>query len=416
MIFGYTWLMESNLVSGVLLSSEIRLNRAADAWLESNDNFSPEKNSPRKAHILEVTSPPNDGTPIIYSRREQLPITISAELPVELFDGQFTIIKIDEVGLLNVGYLFHLYRNLANGEGIHVVQKLILAEHENERVQDFDDLMYKRAMLPAAFFILSCILIVFIFGRLVTNATTKLLHWFENISIDSLPEAPPKLPFSEMQRIAAGTLATVRREHDAIEHRHQFLRFASHELRTPLAIALANTELLARHGVDVSGMNALARLEESIFNMRSLTDALLWLGRGEAPLPEPEPIDFFSLVDTIVEENSLLAKNNNVTVDIINTQNKPLVQPRVLLMIMCSNLISNAIRYTRDGRIEIRLSNESIEIENRGNQIGNEAADSGHGLGLQLVAWVIERTGWHWDEVEDSFFCRHRIDLKSKDD
>ena len=118
-------------------------------------------------------------------------------------------------------------------------------------------------------------------------------------------------------------------------------------------------------------------------------------------------------MNTIIEENSTLAKTNNVIVEVevVEALIQHIVQPRVLLMILCSNLISNAIRHTRDGRVEIRISGKTIEIVNRGNQLGDEVGGSGHGLGLQLVAWVVERANWQWDEDGDKTFRRHRVHL-----
>lgn len=414
MVVGYSWLMEVSLVTGVLFSSEIRLNRLADAWIESNTDSSSLKYSRQESQSTEIPEPPTDGSPIVYTHRASLPVAVQEHLPEELLNGQFTVIEIDEIGLLSIGYLLHLFRTLPNGDGLHVVQRLVLSDYEMmEHVQKFDELGYKRVLLPAALFFIVTVFIVLMFGRRVAKATTQLLHWCESLSIESLPDETPKLPFSEMQRIAAGTLATVQREREAIEHRHRFLRFASHELRTPLAIASANTELLARHGVNVNGMDALARLEDSLKNMNSLTDALLWLGRGEDPLPDPEPVDLLNLVNKIIEENSSQAKNNNVIVEVVEALNAHTIQSRVLLVILCSNLISNAIRYTRNGRVEIRLGFDTIEIENRGKQLGDEVGSGGHGLGLQLVAWVVERAEWQWDEDGDAMFRRHRVHLKS---
>ncbi len=413
MVVGYSWLMEANLVSGLLFGSEFRLNRTADSLINSNADLSSLEPSKQENQYINTPIPPADGSPVVYTQKESLPVTVLEHLPETLQDGQFTIIEIDELGLLNIGYLLHLFRTFPDGKGFHVVQRLVLADHEIERVQNFDVLINKRSLLPGALFVLSTVFIVLLFGRHVAKATTGLLSWCESLSIQSLPDKPPKLPFLEMQRIADGTLATVQRERDAIEHRHRFLRFASHELRTPLAIASANTELLARHGVGENGINALTRLEDALKNMNSLTDALLWLGRGEAPLPAPEPVDLFCLISNIIEENSTQAIENNVTVEVVEALNVHTVQPRVLLVILCSNLISNAVRYTRDGRVEIHLSGDTIEIENRGNQLGNKAGDGGHGIGLQLVAWVVERTGWQWYEHGDATFRRHSVQLTS---
>lgn len=413
MVIGYSRLMEANLVTGVLFGSELRLNRTADAWIASNADLSTLEPFRQESQSVENLMPPADGTPVVYAHKESLPVVVQEILPEALHDGQFTKIEIDELGWLNVGYLYHLFRTTPGGEGLHVVQRAVLADHEIERVRKYDVLADKRWLLTGVLFFLTTVFIVLLFGRQVAKATTQLLRWCESLSIESLPDEPPKLPFVEMQRIAAGTLATVRREREAIEHRHRFLRFASHELRTPLAIASANTELLARHGVNVDGVDALARLEEALKNMNSLTDALLWLGRGEAPLPEPEPVNLLYLVNKIIEENSNLAIANNVTVEVVEVFSESVVQPRVLLVILCSNLISNAIRYTRDGRVEIRISADTIEIENCGKQLGEKVGGSGHGLGLQLVAWVVERADWQWDEDGDEKFRRHRVDFTS---
>lgn len=414
MVVGYSWLMEANLVSGVLFSSEIRMHRAADAWVESNADLSSLEYPKQGSHPPKIPAPPADGSPVVYPYKESLPVIVQEHLPEELLDGQFTIIEIDELGLLNVGYLLHLFRTLPDGEGLHVVQRLVLAEYEIERVQKFDGIVDKRYILPAGFFVLVTVSIVLLFGRRVAKSTTQLLRWCESLSIESLPDEPPKLPFVEMRTIAEGTLATVQREREAIEHRHRFLRFASHELRTPLAIASANAELLARHGVNAEGKGALSRLEDAHSNMKRITDALLWLGRGEAPLPEPEPVDLLNLVNNIIEENDKPAIANNVIVEVVEALNVHTVQPRVLLEILCSNLISNAIRYTRDGRVEIRLNVDTIEIENRGNLLGDQIGGYGHGLGLQLVAWVVERANWQWEEDRDEMFRRHRVHLTSK--
>ena len=409
MVVGYAILMEMSLVTGLLFGSEFRLNRAADAWIGSNADISSLENNRQESHRFEGLLPPADGTPVISAHKESLPGTLQKHLTEELFDGQFTAIKTDELGLLNRGYLLHLFRTLPNGEGLHVVQRLVLSDHEIVRVQDFDRSGYIRVLLPGALFILVTVLIVLLFGRRVAKATTQLLRWCESLSIESLPDEPPKLPFVEMQSIAEGTLATVRRERDAIEHRHRFLRFASHEFRTPLAIASANIELLARYGVDADGMDALARLEDALLSMNSLTNALLWLGRGEAPLPDPEHVNLLCLVNDIIKDHSTQATSNNVTVEIVEAFDTDIVQPRVLLVILCSNLISNAIRYTRDGRVDIRISADTIVIENRGNNLGDMVGGSGHGLGLQLVAWVVERADWHWEEDGDELFRRHRV-------
>jgi len=415
LVAAYSWLMEANIVSGVLLSSEFQLNRAADAWIESEADLSTlATQTPAEVHNnnTEITLPPADGTPSLHAHRENLPLAVQKTLPKTLEDGQFTKVDIDAPGLVYDGFMLHLFRTLPSGEGLHVVQRLMLADHERHRVRQFDAMANKR-LNSGMWFIAGVVIIMLLIGHRVAKGTTELLRWSESLSIDSLPDKPPKLPFAENRRIAASMLDTVRRESDAIAHQHQFLRFASHELRTPLAIASANTELLARHGVGAEGQDALDRLDESLKKMNSLTDTLLWLSRSENQLQEPEPIDLLSVVNNIIEVNNEIAINNNVVVEVVWASKAHTVQPRVLLEILCSNLIGNAIRHTRNGRVEIRLTGETIEIENRGDQLGKEVADgSGNGLGLELVAWVVERANWQWEQEGDVMFRRHRVRLQ----
>jgi len=244
MIVAYSRLLEANLESGLLLGAEFRLHRVADAWIDSKSDPSRQELADEHSGDQKLPMPPIDGTPILYARTESLPPVVQQNLPDLPTDGQFTVIGIDEIGLLYRGHLLHLYRTWPTGEHLHVVQRLVLAEHERERVQQFDAKVNMRLESPLLFFGV-VLLIVLFFGRRVANATSKLLHWCESLPLDSLPEKPPILPFVEMRRIAAGTLATVRRERDAIEHQHRFLRFASHELRTPLAVASAKTHSIA---------------------------------------------------------------------------------------------------------------------------------------------------------------------------
>lgn len=411
MVVAYSWLLEANLESGLLLGAEFRLNRAADAWIDADADPATLEPAGQRSNAVHVPMPPADGTPILHSSRESLPIAVQENIPETLIDGQFTVIQINEVGLLNQGHLLHLFRTLPGGEGLHVAQRLVLAEHERERVIDFDA-MADRRLGSREWFIGGVVFIVLLVGHRVTKATKALLRWCETLSIDSLPDKPPALPFVEIRRIAAGTLAAFQRERDAVDQRQRFLRFASHELRTPLAIASANTELLARHGVGANGQDALERLEQALNNMNGLTDTLLWLGRGELPLPEPEPIDLLCLVNSIVDVHAQQALRNNVVVEVVWASKAHTVQPRILLEILCSNLIGNAIRHTRDGRVEIRLTGETIEIENRGDRLGEVVADGcGHGLGLELVAWVVERANWQWEDEGGMGFRRHRVHL-----
>ena len=407
LVTAYSWMLEANLAAGIIFSSEFRLNRAADAWIESKADLSSLETTKLRGDKVKPRLPPIDGTPVLHASTETLPVSLQKKLPKDFVDGQLTVVEIDEPGLLYRGQLLHLFRALPNDKALHITQRLSLADHESERVEQFDAIANRR-LGSRVWFILGALSIVLLFGTLVAKATSQLLRWCESLSVKSIPEKPPALPFVEMRKIASGILDMVRRERDATEDQHRFLRFASHELRTPLATASANTELLARHGVNAEAREALSRLQVSIKNMNGLTNTLLKLARSEKL--EAESTNMIALVQEIIDENKELAATNNVNVEVVWATNDHTVQPRFLLNILCSNLVGNAIRYTRNGRVEIRLSQDSIEIENFGTSVGkNDSVDEGHGLGLELVAWIVQRADWQWDEDGNAKYQRHRI-------
>jgi PAS domain S-box-containing protein len=141
---------------------------------------------------------------------------------------------------------------------------------------------------------------------------------------------------------------------------------ASHDLRAPLRHLAGYAELLRKNGwshLDQNGRRYVTTIIDESVRMGTLIDHLLnfsQLGRAEL---QTRTLDLKQLVEETVDELTAVGDNRDVgwTIDEL-----PEVSgDRMLLKLVFTNLISNALKFTRDGehpQIEIRCRLEEREV------------------------------------------------------
>ena len=160
--------------------------------------------------------------------------------------------------------------------------------------------------------------------------------------------------------------------------RQDFIANVSHELRTPLTVIVGYIETLTSEDLDHETTRALVeKLQSPSKRMQALVDDLLLLTRLEAsPNPTSEElvsIDMQTLIDAVVNDAQGLSQGkHDIAVNIES-------DARVLgieneLHSACSNLISNAIRYSPDGG--------PIEVSWTPIQSGARFSVRDHGIGI----------------------------------
>ncbi|VAW79792.1 hypothetical protein MNBD_GAMMA13-1537 [hydrothermal vent metagenome] len=190
----------------------------------------------------------------------------------------------------------------------------------------------------------------------------------------------------------------------------QFLAAASHDLRQPLHAQCLFLAELDQYVDSPAGRRILGGLESSVYAMRKLLNAILDLSSLEAGTTTPSkhvfPISTVfthlkSDFETLAEEKGIALRICECSL-LINTD--PVLLERIL-----RNLISNAIRYTREGKVLIgcrrHTHSVSIQILDTGIgipkdkqkdifvpfiQLGNPERDREKGLGLGLS--IVKRT------------------------
>ncbi len=198
----------------------------------------------------------------------------------------------------------------------------------------------------------------------------------------------------------------------ANQGKSRFLATASHDLRQPLQTLEMLNGTLRRHASNHLSIEALAQQEQAIGAMARLLNALLDISKLESGAIKPEPTDF--KVAAIFEELRLefasTAANKGLKLEIESCNDIVHSDPSLVEQIL-RNLVSNAVKYTREGWIRLRCLHDAalvrIEVLDTGvgipadqlpyiydefYQVGIPANISrdGYGLGLSIVQRLVK--------------------------
>lgn len=185
----------------------------------------------------------------------------------------------------------------------------------------------------------------------------------------------------------------------------RFLASASHDLRQPVHALGMFVGALRAADISEPAQRLLKHVEGSVSALDTLFTSLLDISRLDADVVRPAPKAFAiqPLLDRIARDHEVEADEKGLTIDVAATSLIVRSDP-VLLERIIRNIVSNAVRYTDEGRILIgcrrRGQRLDIEIWDTGAgisaearedifqefyQVGNPGRDRSQGLGLGLA-------------------------------
>jgi two-component system, sensor histidine kinase len=198
----------------------------------------------------------------------------------------------------------------------------------------------------------------------------------------------------------------------ANQAKSRFLATASHDLRQPLQTLSLLNGTLRRTLADPDSVQMLTQQEQAIEGMSRLLNALLDVSKLESGGVKPDPTDF--AVAALFEELRLefqgVAASKGLTFKVVPCDDS-VHSDRSLVEQILKNLVSNAIKYTRQGSVALRSLHEQpslvrIEVLDTGigipgdelryifdefYQVGvpTNSSRAGYGLGLSIVQRLV---------------------------
>jgi PAS domain S-box-containing protein len=189
----------------------------------------------------------------------------------------------------------------------------------------------------------------------------------------------------------------------------RFLAAASHDLRQPMQALAMFVAVLAGRDMDREQAGLVGRIQDSVVALEGLLNGLLDVSKLEAGLVIPHMGDFAvgNVMERLAAEFGPLSAVEGLTFKVVPTRQWVTSDPSLLERIL-RNLLNNAVRYTKTGRILFgcrrRGGNLRFEVWDSGigipagelknifrefHQVGNLGRDRRQGLGLGLA--IVER-------------------------
>ncbi|MGH6816657.1 MAG: ATP-binding protein [Hyphomicrobiaceae bacterium] len=191
-----------------------------------------------------------------------------------------------------------------------------------------------------------------------------------NISLESQVAARTR---ELAERNAALTVARTEAE-QATAAKSRFLAAASHDLRQPLHALALFTRALSRRVTGEEATRLVARMEQSLAALKEMFDALLDVSRLDAGLIRPNATDVSvgGLAERVAADFRAEAESRALKF-LSRSCQATIRTDAVLIEAMLRNLVSNALKFTKQGGV-------LLAARRRGGSIAFEVYDTGPGI------------------------------------
>lgn len=197
-------------------------------------------------------------------------------------------------------------------------------------------------------------------------------------------------------------------------HEKQFSSDVSHELRTPVSVILTESQYSLEYADTLDeAKDSFTVIQRQAKRMSELINQIMELSKIEKQtVIELQKINFSETMEKILEDYKNLLSEKNIKISKNIEQNIFINADKVMIERLLDNLFNNAMKFTKD-KINVKLYSENencvMEIEDNGigipeedkkliwgrfyqvNDSRNKKVNKGFGLGLSLVAKIIEQ-------------------------
>ena len=214
-------------------------------------------------------------------------------------------------------------------------------------------------------------------------------------------------PNDEVGQLAAALDDYAARLTEVVQRDREFNADVSHELRTPLAVIRGATELLlSRPELDDRMQARLRRIQRAEQQCTDLISALLLLSRNERG---HGVCDVGKVADQLLEMHRAQLGGKPLVLRMEGEGGLVVDAPEAAVAVALGNLIGNAVKYTHEGEVVVRMHPDAAEVIDTGPGLTAEEAarlfergyrgthaehSQGAGIGLSIVRRLCALYGW----------------------
>lgn len=179
---------------------------------------------------------------------------------------------------------------------------------------------------------------------------------------------------------------------EASRQKSQFLANMSHEIRTPMNAIFGFTQLLEERVSGEEERQYVKAIATSGRSLLALINDILDLSKIEADRLElnPEPVDLRGLVDSALGVFGQMASDKNIGIRTDVAPSVPdvvRIDPNRLRQILF-NLIGNAVKFTEEGGVLVRVQGEPVD--DRHCRVVIEVIDTGVGIEAAMLDSIFD--------------------------
>jgi signal transduction histidine kinase len=264
-------------------------------------------------------------------------------------------------------------------------------------------------MLSVGVFTLLSLLVGMWAASRVMSPVTELARRLRRSGRSAEPEAlASHFAEDEVGELAKALDDYAARLTDVVKRDREFNADVSHELRTPLAVIRGASELLlSKPDLDDKTRARLQRVQRAEQQCTDLISALLLLSRNERG---HGAADVGKLAEQLLDAHRTQLGGKPLTLRVEGAAGQVVVDaPESAVTVALSNLIGNAVKYTQQGEIIVRLGDNAVDVIDSGPGLSAEDAarlfergyrgshaehTQGGGIGLSIVRRLCVLYGW----------------------